>query len=46
MAKKFRGWINNLVPCTGCIRRGVNPPALVKPGYQCNRCADIEEGAW
>lgn len=43
MAKATR---KSRVPCPGCVKKGVNPPALVKPGYQCNRCADIEEGAW
>lgn len=34
-----------LIPCPGCIRRGVKP-AMVRPGYQCSACADIEEGAF
>ena len=34
------------VPCRGCIRRGAARPAMVKAGYQCNACADIEEGAY
>jgi len=36
----------NRVPCPGCIKRGVKEPNLVRPGYQCNTCADIEEGAY
>lgn len=35
----------SLVPCPGCIKRGVKPES-VRKGTQCNTCADIEEGAF
>jgi hypothetical protein len=34
------------VLCRGCIRRGCERPNPVKPGFNCNDCADIEEGAY
>ena len=34
------------VPCPGCIRRGATPPQKVRAGFQCNVCADIEEGVY
>lgn len=33
------------VPCPGCVKRGVPKPQTVKRGYQCDACADLEEGA-
>lgn len=34
------------VDCAGCVRRGEKNPRKVKPGYQCDDCANIEEGAY
>ena len=32
-------------PCPTCKRPGVLSAADVRHGYQCDRCADLEEGA-
>ncbi len=31
-------------PCPTCKRENVLTPADVRKGYQCNYCADMEEG--
>lgn len=32
--------------CQSCIKRGEKAPARVRPGSNCNACANIEEGAY
>ena len=33
-------------PCPTCKRADALTPADVRRGYQCDRCADLEEGAF
>lgn len=33
-------------PCPTCGRKNVLTPADVAKGYQCDNCADADEGVW
>lgn len=35
-----------ILPCPTCGEQNRLTPADVRRGYQCDRCADVEEGAY